>query len=130
MPLQHFDYQGGQLYCERVPLRTIAKTVGTPVYVYSARAIRGNFRAYKRSLSGVPHEIHYAVKANSSLAVLALLAAGRGRLRHRFGRRTLPSLARRAATLRKSSTPAVGKTRDEVAYALEERIGAFHCESP
>ena len=129
MPLQNFDYQGGQLYCERVPLRTIAKTVGTPVYVYSARAIRGNFRAYKRSLSGVPHEIHYAVKANSSLAVLALLAAEGAGFDIVSGGE-LYRVLRAGGDPSKVVYSGVGKTRDEVAYALEEGIGAFHCESP
>ena len=128
MQLQEFHYKGDLLHCEEVPLHAIAETARTPVYVYSSRAIRGNFRAYKASLSEVPHEIHYAVKANSSLAVLALLAAdGAG-----FDIVSGGELYR---VLRAGGDPAkvvysgVGKTRTEVEYALEERIGAFHCES-
>ena len=75
MPLQKFQYEANQLQCEEVPLKTIAVTAGTPVFVYSSAAIRENLDAYKRSLEGIPYEIHYAVKANSSLAVLALLAS-------------------------------------------------------
>ena len=129
MPLQHFDYHGGQLHCELVPVQSIARTVGTPVYVYSARAIRENFRAYKRSLAGVPHEIHYAVKANSSLAVLALLSAEGAGFDIVSGGE-LYRVLRAGGDPSKVVYSGVGKTREEVAYALDERIGAFHCESP
>ena len=128
MPLQKFQYKADQLHCEEVLLETIAATAGTPVYVYSSAAIRENFDAYKRSLEGIPYEIHYAVKANSSLAVLALLASeGAG-----FDIVSGGELFR---VLRARGDPAkivysgVGKTREEMEFALRERIGVFHCES-
>ena len=128
MPLQEFPYGQGQLYCEGVSLTAIAEAVDTPVYVYSATAIRNNIRGYGRSLSAVPHEIRYSVKANSSLAVLALLGTeGSG-----FDIVSGGELYR---VLRAGGDPAkivfsgVGKTRDELRYALENGIGAFHCES-
>ena len=65
--------EGGALACEGVPLEHIADRVGTPVYVYSAGGVRGQFDKLTRALGGVPHRVHYSVKANSSLAVLALL---------------------------------------------------------
>ena len=128
MPLQEFPYAQGQLHCEGVPLTAVAEAVDTPVYVYSATAIRSNLRGYARSLASVPHEIRYSVKANSSLAVLALLGAeGSG-----FDIVSGGELFR---VLRAGGDPAkvvfsgVGKTRDELRYALEQDIGAFHCES-
>ncbi len=128
MPLQEFPYAQGQLHCEGIPLTAIAEAVDTPVYVYSATAIRSNLRGYARSLATVPHEIRYSVKANSSLAVLALLGAeGSG-----FDIVSGGELFR---VLRAGGDPAkvvfsgVGKTRDELRYALENEIGAFHCES-
>ena len=75
MPVQEFHYRDGRLHCEGVGLAEIAAAAGTPTYVYSSQAIRDNYRSYAASLAGVPHDIYYAVKANSSLAVLALLAA-------------------------------------------------------
>jgi diaminopimelate decarboxylase len=63
----------GELVCEGVSLETIADAVGTPVYVYSARAIRDQFDALDRVLAPVPHRLHYSMKANSNLAVLRLL---------------------------------------------------------
>ncbi len=128
MPLQEFPYVQGQLQCEGVPLRTIAEAADTPVYIYSATAIRNNFHGYRHSLSTIPHEIRYSVKANSSLAVLALLGSeGSG-----FDIVSGGELYR---VLRAGGDPAkivfsgVGKTGTELGYALEQGIGAFHCES-
>lgn len=128
MPVQEFQYLDGRLRCEAVSLDAVAEAVGTPVYIYSSRAIRENFRSYARSLAAIPHDIHYAVKANSSLAVLALLAAeGAG-----FDIVSGGELYR---VLRAGGDPAkvvysgVGKTRTEIQYALTQRIGKFCCES-
>ena len=74
MPLQGFARRSGRLYCEDVSLEAIAQEVGAPTYVYSATAIVENYRAYEQALAGLDHHVHYAVKANSSLGVLARLA--------------------------------------------------------
>lgn len=128
MPLQGFDYVKDALYCEGVPLSRIASACGTPTYVYSSAAIRENYRLYGASLGDLPHAIHYAVKANSSLAVLAVLASeGAG-----FDIVSAGELYR---VLRAGGDPGAvvfsgaGKTAAELRYALEHRIGAFHCES-
>ena len=63
----------GTLACEAVPLAALAEHVGTPAYVYSAAAVRQQHEKLRRALAGVPHRVHYSVKANSNLAVLALL---------------------------------------------------------
>src|SRR5215468_10336369 len=74
-----FDYSGADLYCDGAPLADIAQQVGTPAYVYSSRSILDNYRAYDEALADLPHAVCYAVKANSSLAILSLLArAGAG----------------------------------------------------
>jgi diaminopimelate decarboxylase len=67
------ERRGGALLVAGVPLADIARQVGTPVYVYNAGAIRERYRALDAALAGVPHRICYAVKANSTLAVLRLL---------------------------------------------------------
>lgn len=128
MPLQQFHYEANRLHCEQVPLSAVASEAGTPAFVYSARAIRNNYAAYRDSLSAVPHRVHYAVKANSSLAILSLLASeGAG-----FDIVSGGELFR---VLRSGGEPGrvvysgVGKTRAEVRYAMEQGIGAFHCES-
>ena len=71
---QHFNYHDGQLQCEQVGLDAVANAVGTPAYVYSRAAIEGNFKAYQQALAGRRHLICYAVKANSNIAVINLLA--------------------------------------------------------
>jgi diaminopimelate decarboxylase len=68
-----FNYADGALHCEAVPLERIATAVGTPTYVYSANVVRRQFRRLADALAGVPHRIHYSVKANSNLAILRLL---------------------------------------------------------
>ncbi len=128
MSLSGFQRLSGELYCERTPLSAIANDAGTPCYVYSSEAIRRNYRAYDQALGGIPHAVHYAVKANSSLAVLALLAKeGAG-----FDIVSGGELYR---VLQAGGDPSsvvfsgVGKTREEMEYALEAGIGAFNCES-
>jgi len=70
-----FAYFNGQLCAEGVPLTDIASRFGTPAYVYSKKALSEHFLAYQQALSGHPHLVCYAVKANSNLAVLNLLAS-------------------------------------------------------
>lgn len=123
-----FHYSGADLYCEDVPLADIAARVGTPAYVYSSRMILENYSAYNDGFAGLPHSVCYAVKANSSLAILARLAkAGAG-----FDIVSGGELFR---VLEAGGNPAkvvfsgVGKTADEVEYALENGIHSFNCES-
>jgi diaminopimelate decarboxylase len=123
-----YSYSENDLYCEQVPLADIAARAGTPAYVYSSAAILAGYRAYAQSLEGLPHQVCYAVKANSSLAVLALLAkAGSG-----FDIVSGGELYR---VLQAGGDPAkvvftgVGKTAEEVEYALGAGIHGFHCES-
>jgi diaminopimelate decarboxylase len=74
-----FHYIDHALYCEDVSLAAIAASAGTPCYVYSSRVILDNFKTYDSTLGALPHTVCYAVKANSTLAILGLLArAGAG----------------------------------------------------
>ncbi len=70
-----FDFEHGVLVCDGVPLPVVAAAVGTPAHVYSAVAIDERYRALDRALSTVPHRLHYALKANSTLAVVRRLRA-------------------------------------------------------
>ncbi len=123
-----FHYDGNDLYVEELALAQVAERAGTPCYVYSSRTILENYQAYDEALNGVPHRICYAVKANSSLGVLALLAkAGAG-----FDIVSGGELFRvRQAGGNPSSVvfSGVGKTADEVEYAIESGIRGFNCES-
>ena len=71
--MDHFNYQGGQLCAEDVPLSRIAAEVGTPVYVYSAATLTRHFGLFRQALDWTDHLVCFAVKANSNLAVLKLL---------------------------------------------------------
>ena len=74
-----YAYSGTTLTCDGISLESIAEAAGTPCYVYSAADILSRFRAYDDAFGDLPHRICYAVKANSNLNVLRLLAeAGRG----------------------------------------------------
>ena len=68
-----FGRTGGTLHCEGVPLAALAEAVGTPAYVYSARAIRERVAALEAAVADVPHRVHYALKANATLGVLEVL---------------------------------------------------------
>src|SRR5215470_11717868 len=123
-----FSYSGNDLYCEQVPLADLAASAGTPAYVYSRQAILSSYSSYDQAFGDLPHSVCYAVKANSSLAVLALLAkAGAG-----FDIVSGGELYRVLAAGGNSSRvvfSGVGKTAAEVEYALESGIHSFNCES-
>jgi len=123
-----FQHQQGSLHCEGVPLEAIADAHGTPTYVYSRQAIESAFLAYQTALSDRPHLICYAVKANSNLAVLNVLAGlGAG-----FDVVSIGELERVIASggaADKVVFSGVGKTRQEMLSALEHRIRCFNVES-
>jgi len=123
-----FSYSQNDLYCEQVPLADLAARTGTPAYVYSSESILASYRAYDEAFGGLPHSVCYAVKANSSLAVLALLArAGAG-----FDIVSAGELFRVLAAGGDASKvvfSGVGKTAAEVEYALSHGIHSFNCES-
>jgi diaminopimelate decarboxylase len=123
-----FHYTENTLYCEGVPLADIAKSAGTPAYVYSSQTILDNYRAYDDAFGDLDHTVCYAVKANSSLGILSLLAkAGSG-----FDIVSSGELYR---VLQAGGDPGkvvfsgVGKTAAEVEYAICQGIHSFNCES-
>ena len=123
-----FAYRDGALCADGVPLQQIARDYGTPCYVYSRDDIESNFRAFSLALAGRKAMVAYSVKANSNLAVLALLARfGAG-----FDIVSGGELARvRAAggDLRKVLFSGVGKTEAEIRAALESNVLCINLES-
>jgi diaminopimelate decarboxylase len=122
------EYRDQTLYLEQLPLADIARREGTPSYVYSSAAILERFQAYQQAFDEVPHKVCYAVKANSNLSILKLLAdAGAG-----FDIVSGGELFR---ALKAGADPqtiifsGVGKTSQEIDYALEHQIKSFNCES-
>ncbi|XGA79977.1 diaminopimelate decarboxylase [Halomonas sp. CH40] len=126
--MDHFNYRDGVLYAEDVPLSRIAAEHGTPCYVYSKATLARHFRAYTEALGSHSHLICYAVKANSNLAVLGLLA----RLGAGFDIVSIGELER---VLKAGGDPAkvvfsgVAKQAGEMARALEVGIKCFNVES-
>src|SRR6266704_1395248 len=123
-----FNYLDNTLHCEGVPLADIAKSAGTPAYVYSSATILDNFNAYDDAFGALEHTICYAVKANSSLGILALLAKeGSGFDIVSSGE--LFRVLQAGGDPKKVVFSGVGKTAAEVEYALGQGIHSFNCES-
>lgn len=126
--MDHFEYMNGSLHAEQVPLAEIAERFGTPCYVYSRATLERHWRAFDQAFARIPHQICYAVKANSNLALLNVLA----RLGSGFDIVSIGELER---VLKAGGNPAkilfsgVGKRPDEMRRALEVGIGCFNVES-
>lgn len=126
--MNHFHYKKTELYCEDVPLARIAEEVGTPTYVYSYATLSRHFKAFDRAFRGVPHLICFAMKANSNIAILRALS--------KLGAGVDIVSAGELFRALTAGVPAdrivysgVGKTQDEMAYALEKGILQFNIES-
>ncbi|MDP8255773.1 MAG: diaminopimelate decarboxylase [Candidatus Alcyoniella australis] len=127
--MHHFNYDlRGDLCCEGLKLRRLAARYGTPLYVYSHAALVKHYKVFDRAFSGLEHQICYSVKANSSLAVLAVLAAqgsgadivSGGELFRALYAGVLPG---------RIVYSGVGKTDQEISYALNAGIKMFSVES-
>ncbi|MDH1109715.1 diaminopimelate decarboxylase [Pseudomonas otitidis] len=123
-----FTYRDGELFAEGVALSAIASRFDTPTYVYSRTHIEAQYRSYADALQGVPHLVCYAVKANSNLAVLNLLA----RLGSGFDIVSSGELERVLAAGGSADRivfSGVGKSRDDMRRALEVGVHCFNVES-
>ncbi|SQF93548.1 diaminopimelate decarboxylase [Paucimonas lemoignei] len=123
-----FNYRDGELFAEGVALSAIAERFGTPTYVYSRAHIEAQYRAYADALSGTPHLVCFAVKANSNLGVLNVLA----RLGSGFdivSRGELERVLAAGGQADKIVFSGVGKTRDDMRRALEVGVHCFNVES-
>ena len=123
-----FAYRGGLLHAEQLPLDEIARRFGTPCYVYSRAAIESAYGEFAEALRGRDALVCYSVKANSNLAVLALLA----RLGAGFDIVSGGELARVLAAggdPRKTFFSGVGKREDEIEFALTKAVACLNVES-
>ena len=123
-----FQPTEGSLACDGVSVQSIVERVGTPAYIYSARAIREAYRAIDAAFEEYPHAIHYALKANSTLAIVRLLRSLGSRADANSGGEV-------QVALRAGFVPGdivftgVGKTRDELAFAIAAGVGTINAES-
>jgi diaminopimelate decarboxylase len=123
-----FNYRDGELFAEGVALSAIAERFGTPTYVYSRAHIEAQYRAYANALDGMPHLVCFAVKANSNLGVLNVLA----RLGAGFdivSRGELERVLAAGGQADKIVFSGVGKTREDMRRALEVGVHCFNVES-
>ncbi|HYY13063.1 MAG TPA: diaminopimelate decarboxylase [Chthoniobacterales bacterium] len=126
--MHFFHYRAGHLYCEDVDLTRVAAEFGTPVYVYSAGTILDHYHRLDAALAPLDHLICYAVKANSNGAVLKLLAkAGAGFDIVSGGE--LFRVLKAGGAPNKCTFAGVGKSREEIEYALDQRVYSFNIES-
>jgi diaminopimelate decarboxylase len=126
--MSFFSYKNGQLYAENVALADIAKNFGTPTYIYSKAALLENFSAYADMCKGRDALVCYAMKANSNLAVLNLLARHGAGFDLVSGGELLRVIAA-GGDPGKCLFSGVGKSRDEIALALSHDILCFNVES-
>jgi len=124
-----FQYRGVTLHCEDVAVPTVAQKIGTPFYLYSHGTMERHFRIFDSAFQSVPHLVCYSVKANANIALIRIferLGGGAdvvsgGELFRAFKAGISPS---------KIVFSGVGKTSQEIEYALENRILMFNVESP
>jgi diaminopimelate decarboxylase len=126
--MDYFNYQTGEMFAEDVALSSIAEQYGTPTYIYSRATLERHWHAFNDAFSDTPHCVCYAMKANSNLAVLNILA----RIGSGFDIVSGGELARVLAAggqANRTVFSGVGKTVAEIRYALEQGVRCFNVES-
>lgn len=124
-----FAYRRSRLFCEGVPVDTIADKVGTPSYLYSSASIQQAYRRMDAAFGSLPHTICYAVKANSNLGILRVFAA-LGSSFDIVSAGELYRLRRIGVPGRRIVFSGVGKSREDIREALRARVLLFNVESP
>ena len=126
--MHDFQYRQGELYCENVPLARIAKEVGTPCYVYSHNTLVRHLRAYDGAFQSIPHILAFAMKANSNLAILRLMAKEGSGVDIVSGGELYRAM-RAEVPASKIVFAGVGKHAEEIREALKADILMFNVES-
>jgi diaminopimelate decarboxylase len=126
--MHFFTYKKGELYAEEVPVREIATKYGTPVYIYSASTLVRHFKAYDEAFDGKHHIICFALKANSNSAVIRLFAKHGAGADVVSGGELFRAL-KAGIPAKKIVYAGVGKTADEIRFALKSKILMFNVES-
>ena len=126
--MHHFVYKSGELHCEEVPVSKIAQDLGTPFYLYSHATLRQHFRAFDGAFNDVPHLTCFAMKSNSNLAILRLFALEGGGADIVSGGELYRAL-KAGIDVKKIVYSGVGKTIEDIEYALHSGILMFNAES-
>lgn len=123
-----FKYKKGQLYAEEVPVKKLVSEFGTPLYIYSYNTLLNHFKAYSDAFNGYPHIICFALKSNSNAAIIKLLAKSGGGADVVSGGELFRAL-KAGIQPKKIVYAGVGKTEEEIRYALKSKILMFNVES-
>jgi diaminopimelate decarboxylase len=126
--MHHFQYRNDELHCEDVPVSLIAKEIGTPFYLYSHATLRQHFRAFDGAFSDVAHLTCFSMKSNSNLAILKLFALEGGGVDIVSGGELYRAL-KAGVDPKKIVYSGVGKTSEDMEYALQSQILMFNVES-
>jgi len=126
--MHDFHYEGRELWCEEVPVATIASEVGTPLYIYSHRTLKKHFRVFDDAFAGVPHLTCFAAKANSNIAILRIFIREGGGVDIVSGGELYRAL-KAGADPQRVVYSGVGKKIEEIEYALNAGILMFNVES-
>jgi diaminopimelate decarboxylase len=123
-----FKYRAGELYAEDVPVKELADKYGTPLYIYSFNTLQRHFKAYDEAFNGYAHVICFAVKSNPNTAILRLFAKNGGGADIVSGGELYAAL-RAGVPSHKIVYAGVGKTEEEIRFALRSKILMFNVES-
>jgi diaminopimelate decarboxylase len=126
--VNYFEYRNGEMFAEGVPLKRIAREVGTPAYVYSLATLKRHFRVFDEAFAAVPHIICFSVKANSNIAVLRAFARQGSGFDIVSGGELFRAL-KAGSDPRKIVFSGVGKKQEEIEFALRSSILMFNIES-
>ncbi|HXX76408.1 MAG TPA: diaminopimelate decarboxylase [Nitrospiraceae bacterium] len=126
--MHSFEYREGELYCEQVPVSRIVKELGTPCYIYSHATLVRHFQVYDRAFAATPHIIAFAMKANSNLAILRLMAKEGSGVDIVSGGELFRAL-KAGVPPSKIVFAGVGKNAEEIRDALKADILMFNVES-
>jgi len=126
--MHFFKYRAGELFAEDVPVKKLAEKYGTPLYIYSYRTLFRHFKAYDDAFNDYPHIICFAVKANPNPAVIRLFAKNGGGADIVSGGELFVAL-KSGVPAKKVVYAGVGKTEEEIRFALTSKILMFNVES-
>lgn len=126
--MNHFEYRGNELHAENVPISSIGEKVKTPFYLYSHATLKHHFEVFDRAFKDIPHITCFSVKANSNIAILRLFSSMGGGVDIVSGGELYRALAA-GVPGEKIVYSGVGKTDQEIYFALENNILLFNVES-
>lgn len=127
--MHYFQFKGKELFAEDIPVKELARKFGTPLYIYSQKTIERHVNVYKEAFKYTRHIICYAVKANSNLSILRLLGRMGCGADVISGGELFRAL-RAGIKLKRIVYAGVGKTEEEIRYAIKSGILMFNVESP